>query len=35
MKLTAICPMSDKRVNKWIARLNAYYTFSFLVVLFF
>jgi len=34
MKFTAICPMSDKRVNKWIARLNAGFTF-FLLVLFF
>lgn len=27
MKFNAICPMSDKRVNKWISRLNAAFTF--------
>jgi hypothetical protein len=35
MKFTSLCPMSDKRVNKWIARINAALTFVLLLVFFY
>lgn len=34
IKLNAICPMSDKKVNKWISRFNAGFTFLLLSVFF-
>ncbi|WP_026472913.1 DUF4395 domain-containing protein [Alkaliflexus imshenetskii] len=35
MKLETLCPMSDKRVNKWVARVNAGLTFLILLLFFY
>jgi hypothetical protein len=35
MKLETLCPMSDKRVNKWISRVNAALTFLILLLFFY
>ena len=35
MKLETLCPMSEKRVNKWIARVNAGLTFIILLTFFY
>lgn len=35
MRFTSLCPMSDKRVNKWIARVNAGLTLLLLMAFFY
>jgi hypothetical protein len=35
MRFTTLCPMSDKRVNKWVARVNAALTFLLLLLFFY
>jgi predicted cation transporter len=35
MKIETLCPMSDKRVNKWISRINAGLTFLILILFFY
>lgn len=35
MRFTSFCPMSDKRVNKWVARINAALTFLLLLLFFY